>query len=364
MKLALVHDYLNQSGGAERVLKALCELFPEAPIFTLFYDKKKTNKEFEKRNIVTSFLDKIPLVSARHHFFPYIMPFGVESLDLRSYDCIVSDSGSFGKGIITSPHAIHISYCHTPSRFLWDGSQEYLASSRLPFFALTLAPFALTYLRLWDIDASKRVDYFLANSSFIAERIKKYYKRDARILYPPVEVKKFGQTQWRKSDYYLVLMRLVSYKRLDIVIKTFNELGLPLKIVGDGPLRRSLEKRARSNIEFVGHVPHENIAEYYGRAKALIFPQEEDFGISAVEAIAVGTPVIAYKSGGALEIIEEGKNGLFFPTQTAGALFRAIKIFQKMIFNDTIIKASGERFDESVFKEKFMGFLRLLTPNS
>lgn len=363
MKVALVHDYLNQSGGAERVLASLCELFPEAPIFTLFYDKKKTNEEFEKRSIVRSFLDRIPLVSARHHFFPYLMPFGIESLDLGSFDCVISDSGSFGKGIITSPRALHISYCHTPSRFLWDGSQEYLASSRLPFFALTLAPFALTYLRLWDIDASKRVDYFLANSGFVAERIKKYYKRDARILYPPVEVKKFQRAQWRKSDYYLLLMRLVSYKRPDIAVKTFNELGLPLKIVGDGPLARSLKKQARSNIEFIGQVPHEKIAEYYGRAKALIFPQEEDFGISAVEAIASGTPVIAYKSGGALEIIEEGKNGLFFPTQTAGALFRAIKIFQKMTFNDIIIKASGERFDEVIFKQEFMRFFQSLIPN-
>lgn len=364
MKVALVHDYLNQSGGAERVLKALCEIFPSAPIFTLFYDAKRTNREFEKRIIVRSFLDKLPLVSLRHHFFPYLMPFGVESLDLRSFDYIISDSGSFGKGIIASPHAFHISYCHTPSRFLWDGSQEYLASSHLPSFARRLAPYALTYLRLWDIDASKRVDYFLANSHFVAARIKKYYKKSARILYPPVEVKKFQRHQWQKSNYYLLLMRLVSYKRPDIVVKTFNEMNLPLKIVGDGPLYTSLKAQARPNIEFVGRVAHKDIAEYYGRAKALIFPQDEDFGISAVEALASGTPVIAYKNGGVLEIIDEGKNGVFFPTQTAGALFRAIKIFQKMVFNDTIVKASGEKFDEAIFKEEFMRFFYSLTPNS
>lgn len=364
MRVALVHDYLNQSGGAERVLAALCELFPQAPIFTLFYDKKKTNEEFEKRTVVTSFLNKFPLISARHHFFPYIMPLGVEMLDLRSFDCVISDSGSFGKGIITSPNALHISYCHTPPRFLWDGSQEYLAQSPLPSFVKKLAPFALTYLRIWDVEASKRVDYFLANSRFVAARVKKYYKKDARILYPPVAVKKFYQNQWQKSDYYLLLMRLVSYKRPDIVIKTFNELQLPLKVVGEGPLLAKLKKQAKSNIEFFGQIPHKDISEYYGKAKALLFPQEEDFGISAVEAIASGTPVIAYKSGGVKEIIEEGKNGLFFSAQTKEDLFKAVQIFQKMIFNDTIIKTSVEKFDEAIFKEEFMDFLHFLTPNS
>lgn len=363
MRVALVHDYLNQSGGAERVLLALCELFPDAPVFTLFYDTKKTHGEFSERNIITSFLQRIPWVRNHHRMFPLLMPAGVERLDMRSYDLIISDSESFAKGIVKSPKALHISYCHTPPRFLWDSSQAYLAKSRIPSLARKLAPFGLTYLRMWDYEASKRVDHFLANSAFIGRRIKKYYKREAKVLYPPVEVKRFQSTTWKKQSYYLLLMRLVSYKRPEIVIDAFNELRLPLVVVGDGHLAPYLKRRAKPFIEFVGKVPHRNVGEYYSRAKALLFPQEEDFGISAVEAMACGTPVIAYRAGGALETIKEGVSGVFFNEQSKDGVMKAVQTFQKMEFNDTIIKESVERFDTSQFKKEFLSFVNSLTPS-
>jgi len=305
VKVALVHDYLNQYGGAERVLKALCELFPDAPIFTLFYDEKLTNGAFKKRTVITSFLQHVPGVRSHHRLFPLLMPAAIETFDFNGYELIISDSESFGKGIIVPPGALHVSYCHTPPRFLWDGSQQYLRDTGFPWLIKKIVPFGLTYLRLWDTQAAGRVDHFLANSQFVARRIEKYYKRQARFIYPPVALREFGK-RWQKQDYCLLLMRLVPYKHPEIAIEAFNALGLPLKVVGSGPLLASLKQQAHSNIEFLGSLPHKQIAPYYAQEQALIFPQEEDFGISAVESCAAGTPVIAYAKGGAKEIISQG----------------------------------------------------------
>lgn len=353
MKVAFVHDYLNQSGGAERVLKALCELFPEAPIFTLIYDKKETNGEFEDKRIVTSFLQRIPGVQKHHRVFPLLMPLAVKHLNVGAYDLIISDSECFGKGVLKNSQAIHISYCHTPARFLWDGYQAHLAQSRLPRIIKFLAPLALTYLRVWDIHTIEHVDYFLANSQFIADRIRKYYRREARVIYPPVSLNAFKATN-KKETYYLLLMRLVPYKKPEIVIEAFNALGLPLKVVGDGPLFNRLRRRAEKNIEFIGRVAHSEVAPYYGKARALIFPQEEDFGISAVESCASGTPVIAFGRGGIREIVTEGLNGIFFNEQTPQGLMRAVKAFQKMKFNGKVVSNSVSKFDEARFKREVM----------
>jgi len=364
MKVALVHDYLNQYGGAERVLKALTEMFPEAPIFTLFYDARATNQEFARSRIVTSFLDAIPLVKRHHRLFPLVMPNAIERLDLRGYDVVISDSDSFAKGVLTDPGAIHICYCHTPARFLWDGSQRYLQEHVCVRALRAVASLGLTYLRVWDYEASKRVDYFVANSQFVAKRIAKYYRKQAAVIYPPVSLNHFSNHIYQKADYYLLLMRLVPYKHPEIVIKAFNQLALRLKVVGDGPLLPVLRALAKKNIEFVGAIPHQSVAPYYGEAKALLFPQEEDFGISAVEACAAGTPVIAYRGGGALEIIKEGVNGTFFSEQTPQSLISGVKAFQKIRFNDNIIKASAVKFNEERFKREFIEFIYKLTPNS
>lgn len=362
MNVALVHDYLNQSGGAERVLKALCELFPEAPIFTLLYDEKKTGGEFAAKTIRASFLQRIPGARHFHRALAPLMPLAIEQLDLHAYDLIVSNSESFAKGVLKRPDALHICYCHTPARFLWEGHQKHLTRSRLPFFCKAIAPPFLTYLRVWDLFASRNVDVFLANSRFIAARIQKYYRRDAEVIYPPVAMKDFD-TLYQKKNYYLLLMRLVPYKRPEIVVEAFNEIGLPLIVVGDGPMRRKLVSMAKPNVTFLGAKPHSKVARYYGEAQALLFPQEEDFGVSALEACASGTPVIAFRAGGAREIVREGVNGMFFESQTARDVVKAVRAFQKNRFDAKIIRKSMEGFDEERFKREMMGVLKNLISN-
>lgn len=357
MNIALVHDYLNQSGGAERVLKALCDLFPEAPVFTLLYDEKKTGGEFAARTIRTSFLQRIPGALRFHRALAPLMPLAIEKLDLRVYDLIISSSESFAKGILKRPDALHICYCHTPARFLWESHQEHLTRSRLPFLFKAIAPPFLTYLRVWDLFASRNVDVFLANSRFIAARIKKYYRRDSEVVYPPVVIKDFAAS-YQKKNYYLLLMRLVPYKRPEIVVEAFNELGLPLLVVGDGPMRRKLAAMAKQNITFLGAKPHSEVARYYGEAQALLFPQEEDFGISVLEACASGTPLIAFRAGGAKEIVREGVNGIFFENQTARDVVDAVRVFQKKQFDGTIIRKSVEQFDVERFKREIMEVVR------
>src|SRR3989344_3504275 len=272
MKVALVHDYLNQYGGAERVLETFCEMFPDAPIYTLVYDARLTGYAFSHRKIVTSFLQKVPLAASRHRYFPVFMPYAVEQFDLSDYDLVLSDSGSYAKGVITKPETLHISYCHTPHRYIWDKSQKLLGEFGYP--------------------------------KFIKRRIEKYYRRDARVIYPPVNTDRFrvldgGITGVKESEgYFLMVGRLVPYKKFRMAVRAFNKLGLKLRIVGDGPERKRLLTEAKGNIEFLGLVSERHIADYYAKALAVVFPQEEDFGVVAVEAMASGRPVIAYRGGG------------------------------------------------------------------
>lgn len=355
MKVALVHDYLNQYGGAERVLEAFCEMFPDAPIYTLVYDAKLTGFAFEGRKIKTSFLQKVPLAASQHRYFPVFMPYAVEQLDMSDYDLVLSDSGSYAKGVITRPGTLHISYCHTPHRYAWDNSHKLVGGFGYPRIIKALSPFFMTYVRMWDTAASLRVDAFIANSEFVAKRIKKYYGRDSEVICPPLNTERFapGET----SDYFLMVGRMVPYKKFDLAIEVFNRLGMKLKIVGDGPERKKLEKRATSNIEFVGLVSEPYLAEYYAHAQALLFPQEEDFGVVAVECMASGTPVIAYRGGGALEIIKEGEDGIFFDEQTKDSLVGAIAKFQNMQFDPMLIRQHAMRFDTARFKEEIGNFI-------
>lgn len=354
MRIALVHDYLNQYGGAERVLEALCEIWPEAPVYTLLYDERATGGVFRGREIHTSFLQKVPFSRRHHRIFPLLMPLAVEQFDLSYYDVVLSISASFAKGIITKPHTKHINYCLTPTRFLWDDSHRYIDEFRYPWPLRKLVPFFITYLRLWDQEAALRVDKFVAISDFVGKRIRKYYGRDdAFVIYPPVDTAKYYISQ-ELDDYFLMVGRLVGYKRFDLAVKVFNATRKPLMIVGDGPERKSLEKLAKPNVKFLGLVSDYKMPEIYSRAQAVIFPQEEDFGIVPLEAMASGRPVIAYRGGGALETIVPGQTGLFFDDQTEIALAQAIGQYHQTAWNSQAIRRHALKFDKARFQRQII----------
>ncbi len=363
MRVAIVHDYLTQFGGAERVLLALMKLFPHAPVFTLVFDPRMAFARtsgpgiFDTRRLRTSFLQRIPGARARHRYFPILMPLAIEQFDFSQYDLVFSATHSFGKGVICGPQTLHISYCFTPTRYLWDDSHRYIREfSRSPVFQ-RLAPIALSYIRLWDYYASQRVTTYLTLSNFVARRIQKYYRRDAQVVPPPVDVNRFKVTPG--GDYYLIVSRLVPYKRIDLAIEACERLQRPLKIVGTGPEEKLLHERARffsgqkkTFTEFLGFVPDEKLPALYKNARALLFPQEEDFGITPLEAAAAGKPTIAYGFGGARETVIDGITGIFFLEQTAGALMRAMLVSESTTFNSADIRHHAERFSEDQFLQE------------
>lgn len=285
-----------------------------------------------------------------------LMPLAVEQFDFSYFDLVISNSASFGKGIITKPKTKHISYCMTPTRFLWGGSHKFVEEFNYSWPVKKLIPLFTSYLRIWDQDAATRVDHFIAISKFIKDRVKKYYGRNAEIIYPPVDTKKFKFSNGA-GEYFLMVGRLVPYKKFDLAINAFNELGLPLKVIGDGPERKKLEKIARKNIEFLGLTSDCKMPALYGKAKAVIFPQEEDFGIVPVEAMASGKPVIAYGGGGALETMKDGETGIFFKEQTVEALTEAVKKFDEKLFDPQIIRNHALGFDKEVFKRNIKSFI-------
>ncbi|MBI4709101.1 MAG: glycosyltransferase [Candidatus Portnoybacteria bacterium] len=356
MRVALVHDYLNQYGGAERVLEAFCEIWPEAPIFTLIYDKKRTGGAFESRKIKISFLQKIPFVKSHHRPFLMLMPLGVESFDFSKYDLIISDSSSFAKGIISKPEALHICYCHTPTRYAWDDSHKYVREFGYPVFIRKIIPFFMNYLRIWDQAAADRPDKYIANSRFVASRIKKYYQQESFVIHPPIKTNLFYLSPVA-GNYFLIVSRLLSYKRIDLAISAFNHLGWSLKIVGDGPEFRKLKNIAGPTIEFLGLVSDAVLRDLYAKCRAFIFPQEEDFGITPIEAMASGRPVIAFGAGGALETIKEGETGIFFKEQKTDFLIKALIHFQSLEFNPQKIREHALQFDKEIFKRKIKDFV-------
>lgn len=358
MNIALVHDHLNQIGGAEKVLKTFTEMFPGAPIFTILYDPAIAGKFFSGTKITGSFLQDQRLAQKHFKWFLPLMPTAVESLNLKGYDVVLSDSSAFSKGVITDVGAIHICYCHTPTRYLWSDSWEYIVElHNKNAIVKKFLPPLLTLMRLWDFQAAGRVDEFIANSNFVAKRIKRFYHRDSTVIYPPVETDKYALVS-EKKNYFVVVSRLRPYKRVDLAIEAFNEMRLPLKIIGGGWETRYLKKKANSNIEFLGEildVKRKN--DIIGHARALIHPQEEDFGITAVEAMAAGTPVIAYRGGGALETVEEGVAGMFFDEQCWESLANTIVHFKDKEFNYAKIKELTERFNQERFEREIKDFI-------
>jgi glycosyltransferase involved in cell wall biosynthesis len=358
MRVAFVHEYLNQFGGAERLLASFAELFPAAPIYTLLYDERATHRLFKSRTIHTSFLQHFPGAITNHQRYPLLMPLAIEQFDLSPYDLVISISASFAKGVITKPHTRHICYCLTPPRFLWDNSQQFSREFGFSSIVRGVMPPFISYLRTWDHAAADRVDEFWRISDFVGQRIEKYYRQPSTLIYPPVNIAAFSYIS-KPQDYFLMAGRLVSYKKFDIAIKAFNELALPLKIIGQGPELKRLERIAGPHIKFLGQVSDEELAKEYSGARALIFPQEEDFGIVPLEVMASGRPVIAYRGGGAVETVKEGETGIFFDSQTPEALVAAVRSFDDTKFDPARCRAQAELFDVDIFKKSIQATLNL-----
>lgn len=356
MKAAIVHEYLNQYGGAERVLQVLCAMLPHAPIYTTLYDRAFTGGVFEGRDIRTSFIQRLPFSSRLHHLYSPLMPLAIEQFDTAAFDTVLSVSASFAKGVLTHPQTEHICYCLTPPRFLWDDSQRFAQRFGYPIPIGKLAPLALSYLRVWDRQAAERVDQWVAISECVRRRIEKYYDKSAIVVHPPVNVSKFSIHEGQGS-YWLMVGRLVAYKNFDIAIRAFNRLGWPLKIVGTGVEEQRLRALAKPNIEFIGAVTDERLAELYAGSRAVLFPQEEDFGIVPLEAMASGKPVIAYRGGGALETIIDRITGVFFDEQSEEALMEAVDRASRMKWLPTVCRGQAERFDIPVFRKKMQDVL-------
>jgi len=354
MKIAFVHDYLVQHGGAERVLQCLLEIYPYAPIYTILYNQKAMQGTFEDKRIYTSYLQKLPFTRNWHRIFPLLMPPAIEQFDFSAYDIVVSDSSSYAKGIITRPETLHLCYMHTPMRYAWDDCQKYTRDFYFPRLVKILIPFAMNYLRLWDKVSADRVDVFVANSNFVANRIKKYYHKKSIVIHPPVDTKRFSPTAklGKSEPYFLMVGRLIAYKRHDITIKAFNELGLSLKIIGRGPEMKRLKKIANNNVEFLGRVEDEELEKYYQHCQGFVFPQEEDFGIVAMEALACGKPLVAFRGGDIPEHMEEEKMGVFFDEQTTEAIVQAVKKFQTLSFDPKYISRKVQKFNREIFKER------------
>ncbi len=357
MKVALVHDYLNQMGGAERVVLALHELFPDAPLYTSIYDPSLVDPAFQKIDIRPSFMQKFPFVMKHHQPFLPFYPFAMESLDLRGYDLVLSSSSAFGKGVIVKPSTTHICYCHTPMRWCWNYA-EYVEREQLGGMARRILPFLITWLRVWDQTSAMRVDHFISNSPTVADRIQKYYRRESVVIPPPVDASRFlFDASSKPEDYFLIVSRLAPYKRIDLAIQACNKLQLPLMIIGSGRDEKALRAMAGPTIRFMGRLPDSEILHYMAHCRAFLFPGEEDFGITPLEAQASGRPVIAFGEGGALVSVVEGMTGTFFHEQTVEALASALALFDEHRYDPQLIRNHALDFDKPRFQRRIMQFI-------
>jgi len=356
MKVAIVHDFFCNLGGSDQVAAALHQLYPDAPVYTLLVsDRNRQGELLQGMNIKTSFVQRLPLARRRHEIYLPLFPLAIESFDLTGFDLLLSSSHACAKGVIPAPEALHICYCHTPARYAWDLS--YLYARRAPWLLRGHIALVMHRFRTWDVSTASRVDHFVANSHFVAQRIERYYRRPSTVIYPPVDTAYFAPGE-RSGDYHLVVSRLTAYKQIDLAIEAFNRLGKPLWIVGDGPDRRRLRAMAGSNVRFLGPLPREGVRDAMRGCRALIFPGKEDFGITPVEVQATGRPVIAYGRGGALESVIEGVTGAFFTEQTAGALCEAVDRADRLPFDRDAIRRHAVQFDREVFCRKMAAFVR------
>ena len=352
-RVAFVHDWLNGMRGGEKVLEAMLEVLPDADIHTLVLDRARISRAIAARPITTSFVQHLPFARRAYRYYLPLFPLAVERFDLRGYDLVVSTSHCVAKGA-KALDGLHLSYIHTPARYLYGFQQEYFGSSALKRAAMALCAPAL---RRWDRRTVERVDHFMANSNNVAARIRRHYERDAHVIYPPVDTEFFTPSGEPPDDFFLVVSALVPYKRIEIAVEALSTINAPLVVVGDGPLRRRLQRAAAPTVGFLGWLPDDELRALYRQCRALIFPGEEDFGIVPVEAMACGRPVIALRRGGVLETVVEHQTGLFFDEQTPECLIDAVRRFQRIRISPTACRRRAELFSKERFKQEFRDFV-------
>lgn len=363
-KIALVCDWLTNWGGAERCFLAFHEIWPEATLYAPIYNPKKL-PEFKNAKIKTSFLQKMPFAKKKWAFYLNQLPLAIEQYDLSEYDIVLSASHVVAKGAITKPSTLHICYLYSPTRYLWDYTYLYIKEMRITgvrFIDWILKQYIkmrFNKIRIWDYVAGQRPDKIISISKYIRNRTKKYYRRDSDVIYPPVNTELYKPVPENEvGDYYLVVGRQVDYKKTDIVVEAFNKLGLPLVIIGEGPALKKLKNLAKSkNIKFTGRIPDSEVKKYYAKCRAFIFPQEEDFGITPLEAQSAGRPVIAYRAGGATETVIENETGVFFDEQTSDAIISTIQNFDHTKYNSQKIREHALKFDNNFFKNQIKNYV-------
>jgi len=360
LNVAIVHDWLYTYAGSERVLEQMLHVFPDADLFTLFESLPETEREFlQGKQPTTTFLQRMPWITRNHRYYLPLMPMAVEQIDVSRYDIVISSSHAVAKGVLVGPDQLHICMCYSPMRYAWDLQNRYLTRPNLGARAVDLiSRMLLHYIRIWDVRASHGVDSFIAISRFVQRRIRKYYRRNSTVIYPPVEVGRYTPSEIR-GHFYLTLSRLAPYKRVDLIVETFNKLRSPLIVIGEGEQFKHLQSLAKPNVQLLGFQPDDVVRDYLQRCKAFVFAAEEDFGIAPVEAQAAGAPVIAYGKGGAKETVIDGRTGFFFHEQTVEALSAAIRRFEEEGGNlqTEAIVENAQRFRIERFRDEFRSFV-------
>ncbi|MEW6418733.1 MAG: glycosyltransferase family 4 protein [Nitrospirota bacterium] len=368
MEIAIIHDWLVTYAGAERVLEQIIQLYPKADLYSLidFLPEDERNFILNKR-VNVSFVQRLPFARKKYRSYLPLMPLAIEQFDLSGYDLIISSSHAVAKGVLTNSNQLHICYCYTPIRYVWDLHHQYLKETNLDKGIKGLiAKVILHYMRMWDLATTNRVNYFVTLSNYIARRIKKVYGRDSVVIYPPIDIEKFHVGN-KREDFFLTASRMVPYKKIDLTVEAFSKMpDKKLVVIGDGPDFEKIKKKAKSNVELLGYQKDDVLKEYLQKARAFIFAAEEDFGIIPVEAQACGTPVIAYGKGGTLETIVENKTGILFKEQTVESLIVAVNLFEKRQdkFDFHEIRKNAERFSKEGFKREFKEFVEMAIANN
>ena len=355
MRVAVVHDYFVQMGGAERVAEVMYNMVPGATLVTTVGLRKSMPVSLRKVPFQASWMQQLPAIDKLYRLYFLLYPLAVASLELDDFDVVLSSSSGYAKGVRTSRDAVHVCYCHTPMRWVWN-YDSYAARESFGVAQRVLLPLLVNGLKRWDMGASRQPDHFIANSRSVAERIHKAYGRHCEIIYPPIEVDRFTPVD-NPDDYYLILSRLISYKRLDLAVAACTRLNRRLIVIGSGPDKRSLEAVAGPTVEFMGRLSDSEVNHYMAHCRALLFPGEEDFGMTPLEAASAGRPTIAFGAGGALETIVEGKSGVFFPEQTVESVMDAILRFEAQSWDSKKLRAHAEEFDVQTFQRRFLRFL-------